>query len=257
MISKLLLSLISLLPFASQAAIVFSQDFDHYSSSSVSAFTEGWDGYTGTSDSIAPSTHDTGSYWSGGASGSLGPNGAGGYLVAQNRSTATAGTDYFLFTTTTLNPTRFNAFSPAGYSSTLVTAKVNRSNAFSAGNGIRLTVLVDGSWYVSDSVFTPAAGNGSSSDMSFDLVTTAWKNLDLVTGDDGHLAIGTIDSDFATLFSAGQQVSGIGLYIDDLPVNSAAARTVRIDDVTIETIPEPGSAALVIFSLVPLFRRRR
>ena len=169
-----------------------------------------------------------------------------GYLFFQNSNLATAGTDYFAYTSASLN-SGFPSILPSSHTS-LTMSWVQTTTGFSSG-AYHVTIEVNGAWYVSE-----ANQLGGGTARSFDLLTATWKNLEL-TG--SSLGIGTNSSTSAALFTGGNAITGIGFYVDDLPVPASSTTTLRIDSLQIATIPEPSVSALGLLGAGILFRRSR
>lgn len=213
-----------------------------------------WNGYsgsTGTPGTIADdSPSNSSSHRIGVLTGGSAPSG-GGYLFFQHSSSATTGTDHFAYTSTALN-SGFPAIIPSAH--TAVTVNWTQSlGSFSTG-AYHVTMEINGAWYVSTTNQRGLAG----SVRSFDLYSATWRPLDLVTGAGGHLGLGTGSSTSAELFLNDHSITGIGFYVDDLPVpGGSGTSTLRIDAFKIESVPEPTVSALGLIGAAFLLRRSR
>lgn len=231
----------------SSGAVIYSESFDTEAAGVQAISAKGWEGkrstppaVVGDPPGITDTIHNSGTYRAGtvgGANGALDD-----YLFAQTQN-GTVKEDFFLYTTTTVT-----AVKPSDY--TAMTATWSRNG--DAVDAYHLTVKVGTNWYASDASYTTsAAGQGVTP--AFNLLTATWKNV--MT--DGTLQIGTQSETYSTLFAGGAEISGIGFYIDGLSVNSSANRTIRLDNIVIDAVPEPSAAALSILGLTALTGRRR
>lgn len=212
-----------------------------------------WDGYTGNGSSITNDTPDNSSASRIGAlRGSGGPNGStvgeNAYIFAQNGTTATTGTDFFFFTSTAVTGSTFSAFTPANFTSLTATWARNATN-FSSG-GYHFSVLVDGQWYATTSNHR-LAGNVP----PINLLSLSWQPVTT----SGSLSMGTGTALTSNdLFGTGLSVTGVGFYVDDLPVPTSSTITLRIDDLLIEGVPEPSTSLLGLIGFSALaFRRKK
>lgn len=232
---------------AASAATVFSADFTTLAGTGTirNLSDGGWDGYIGntTTPATAPASA-SGDYRAGTVSGSNGS--LSNYLFAQNQTGATAGIDYFLFTTSTVTP-----FAPADY--TGMTASWSRNGeGLTTGSFYYLTLQVGGSWYASQNGFNTTTAP------SFNVLASTWNNLVVdTTAGTGSLALGGTISTYSDLFGAGQLVTGVGFFIDDLAVNASANRTIRLDNIVIDAVPEPSAAFLCVIGGLSLLGHRR
>lgn len=235
--------------FAS-AASVFSETFSTLTGGpdNVRALGSGnWEGYIGNdttaptvirNDSTAPS-YNTGSHRAGTVNGSNGT--LTNYLFAQNQSNAPAGIDYFLYTTSNVT-----AFAPNEHPSLVATWSRN-GDALVSGSFYYMTVQVGGNWYASQTGFN------TTTSVTFNFSTSLWSNL--IIG--SSLAVGPTTSTFNDLFGSGQQVTGVGFFIDNLSTNASSSRTIRIDNINIESVPEPSVALLGLIGAAAMVSRRR
>jgi len=179
------------------------------------------------------------------------------YLYFQNISAAASDMDYFAHTSTGSN---FSAFSPSQYSTLNAGWLVNR-DGFATNGGYYLAMQSGGVWYAST---TNAAPQGTSGSITINLLTSEWVTINEIAN--VSLGRGTTTFTYGQLFSSGQQITGVGFYVDDLsaapssgdpPV--AAYRTLRIDNFAIsgEAIPEAGSSMLALTGLGGFLLRRR
>lgn len=230
----------------SSGAVIYSESFDTDATGVHSIGAKGWEGkrstppaMVGDPPGITDTSHNNGIYRAGtvgGANGSLDD-----YLFAQTQN-GTVKEDFLLYTTT------LTSFAPSNYTS--LTATWSRNG--DAVDAYHLAVKVGNDWYVSQtSYLTSAPGQGGTP--ALNLLTTSWSNV-LTTG---TLQIGTETSTYSSLFGSGAEISGIGFYIDGLSVNSSANRTIRLDNIMIDGVPEPSAAALSILGLTALIGRRR
>ena len=231
----------------SMGAIVYSESFTTDDTGVQPIGAKGWEGKRSTAPAVVgdppgiiDTSHNNGAYRAGtvgGTNGSLDD-----YLFAQTQN-GTVKEDFFLYTTTTVT-----AFKPSDY--TNLTATWNRNG--DAVDAYHFAVKVGSTWYASDSSYTnSAAGQGATA--AFNLLTATWKNV--LT--DGTLQIGTQSETYSSLFAGGAEISGIGFYIDGLSVNSTANRTIRLDNIVIESIPEPSGAMISLLGLTALAGRRK
>ena len=245
---------------ALSAATLFQESFnvDHVGgdpipSSNSSIGLVNWNGYYGTPDSIADDSPSSGSsYRIGVLTGSSAPSGQGdGYLFFQHSASATVGTDHFAYTSTSLN-SGFPAIIPSAH--TAVSMNWVQSLGSFASGGYYVALEINGTWHVSTTNQRALTG----STRSFDLYSATWRTLDLVTGTGGHLALDSDSSTSAELFLGGNPITGIGFYVENLPVpGSTGTSTLRIDSLEIESVPEPTASALALAGAAILLRRSR
>ncbi len=115
-----------------------------------------------------------------------------------------------------------------------------------ANVNLRLALKIDGSWFISTTQYTNAT-SGVSQSFGIDPFTdTNWSTLNFSLG--SSLTIGS-----STSLPSSGSIQGIGFY-DPAP---AVTRMSRIEQVTINAIPEPASALLGSLGLLLLFGRRR
>jgi hypothetical protein len=164
------------------------------------------------------------------------------YLFFQNANTTSTTMDYFAHTAAGSN---FVAFAPQNYTA-LTASWLTSRDGFASGGGYYVAVQVaGGAWYSST---TNAANQTALGSVWIDLLASEWVTItedpDMGnSGADGSLLRGTTPITYATLFSGGQQITGVGFYVDDLTGVSSGQRNVRIDNFTIQdVIPEPSTA---------------
>jgi hypothetical protein len=230
----------------SSGAVIYSESFDTDASGVQAIGAKGWEGkrstppaVVGDPPGITDTVHNSGTYRAGtvgGANGALDD-----YLFAQTQN-GTVKEDFFLYTTTV------TAFAPNNYTSLTATWSRNGETV----DAYHLAVKVGDNWYVSQTSYTGSApGQGATPVLN--LLTTSWSNV-LTTG---TLQIGTETSTYSSLFGSGAEISGIGFYIDGLSVSGSANRTIRLDNIVIDAVPEPSAAALSILGLAALMGRRK
>lgn len=179
------------------------------------------------------------------------------YLYFQNVSAATSDMDYFAHTSTGSN---FSAFSPGQYSTLSAGWRVSR-DSFATNGGYYVAIQTGGVWYSST---TNAAPQGTAGMISIDLLASQWVTINENIGT--SLGRGTATFTYDQLFSSGQQITGVGFYVDDLSAAPAIGdppiatyRTLRIDNFVIsgEAVPEAASSMLALTGLGSLLLRRR
>jgi hypothetical protein len=230
----------------STGAIIYSESFTTDLTNVQSISAENWAGRQSNSGSAIDVVHNSGSYRAGTVGGgNSGPPAVDDYLFAQTQSTTTA-VDFFLYTTSTLSA--FSSFAPSDY--TALTATWNRNGDSVAG--LHFTVQVGGNWYVSQSNYNSTIP-GQGVTPALNLLTSTWWNL--VNG--ATLEIGSTTSTYSDLFGSGAQITGVGFFIDNLAVSGSANRTIRLDDIVIDGVPEPSAALLSVLGLASLAARRK
>jgi hypothetical protein len=115
----------------------------------------------------------------------------------------------------------------------------------SLSEDIQIAVKVGGSWYVSQEVFNNSSAGVWQHGISLDVQSAAWNNLTFVPG--ATLVEGTAAG------ALSGTVQAVGLF----DASAGDGGKVRIDNFTVETIPEPATAGLFAISagLVMLLRR--
>lgn len=261
----LILTSFAILSLPLPAAILFQQDFekthtDSLITTSNTAFSEiAWAGYIGdaTKASVVGPTNADPSR-AGALRAATGPNtntlGKNAYIYAQNAPTASVGTDYFfsVSTTTATGSVAFTSFSPSSYTTLNATWK-SAATSFTSGS-VFFAVETGGSWYVTSNNYRGTAAP------SLDLLTSTWKSMSLSTAGVGSLSYNTASSfTYNDLFGAGQSITGVGFYIDDMIVpGTGGLTTYRIDDLVISDVPEISSSLLGLAGLSFItFRRRK
>lgn len=232
------------------AAVVYSENFNSLGGTGVQEMSFSWSGSYGDSSSINPTIHNSGLHRAGTVKGENTTSSIllTDYLFAQNSATATAPgfVDYFLRTT------GVTAFAPNDY--TALTATWNRNGNTVAGHNF--TVLVGSTWYVAQTAHTyTTSGAGQGAAPALNLLTASWRSLSATS----NLEVNADSFTYSDLFGAGQQISGVGFFIDDLAVStSTGARTIRIDDIAINGVPEPSTALAALLGMAGFaFRRSR
>lgn len=230
----------------STGAVIYSESFTTDLAGVQSISAENWAGRQSNSGSAIDVVHNSGAYRAGTVGGgNSGPPAVDDYLFAQTQSTTTA-VDFFLYTSSAISA--FPSFAPNNY--TALTATWNRNG--DAVAGLHLTVQVGGNWYVSQSNYNSTIP-GQGVTPAFNLLTSTWWNL--VNG--ATLEIGSTTSTYSDLFGTGAQITGVGFFIDNLAVSGSSNRTIRLDDIVIDGVPEPSAAALSILGLLALTGRRK
>jgi hypothetical protein len=242
---------------------IYRQVFGNSGTGNSNLTTVGWSGNWGSTatDSSNPSLNNFGVSSALGKPNNLDNINAGGpSLSTANGLVFTSGagaslTNWIAYTTgypvnTTLTPIQDISFY-AGSSA---------NGAFGIP-GFRIAVQIGGNWYastqvLSNSVAVSSAANfnlvsGGAQKVNFNWTTaaSAWDDLTFTPGT--TLVLGS------TLTSPlpGDPVTGFGLYSDQEPGGGNATR--RFDTFQIDTVPEPGSVALVLFGVGALMSLRR
>ncbi len=209
-----------------------------------------WTADFGTSSSITSGVPGSGNYRMGvfdGISASASGFTVEDYIYVQKWGVTNGVT---LDTDAMLRTTSLTPFAPSAYTS--LTASWHRNGNSAAS--IRFMIQTGGIWYVADTP-TNGTGNGTVSfpALSFDLLASNWTTLGT------NVSIGdTSGISYSTLFGAGQTITGVGLYIDNLEVNATdGLTTARFDNLTIEGVPEATTALLGMMGMPLLCLRRR
>ncbi|HVJ46176.1 MAG TPA: PEP-CTERM sorting domain-containing protein [Luteolibacter sp.] len=238
------------LPLPAQAVSYF-ENFGSYADGTYLASTEGWTAFYSnsgaTSNNLATALPNGSGTSRGGIADGASWAAADGYLFAQNTAGAPA-TDFFLHTTPPpLANSTFASFVPASPSTTVSWNSNNGSFGSAANGAYYFAVQVNsGSWYAVTTNYV------ATSSPSFNLNLANFYAISFA-GAGAAMSINTGSTvTFASLFGSGEEVTGIGFYVDDM---AADARTLRIDNLRI--IPEPGSLALTGLSVAGLILRRR
>jgi len=148
-----------------------------------------------------------------------------------------------------------NEFTSINMSLTEITSLSFRSNNNNASDVMRFAVRIDSQWYITTQTFTHAGG-GIYNDWSvaenevFNFTTNAasWQLLNFIPGTPGGtLSTGGV---LSSALPTGT-LDAAGIYLES---NSGV---VRYDDFTINVVPEPSAAALVVAGLAGVALRRR
>jgi len=257
----LILTSFAILSLPLSAAILFQQDFEKAHTDSLipttnTAFSEiAWAGYLGSSSAagVVGPTNAVPSR-AGALRSTSGPNlgveGKNAYIYAQN--SAADATDFFFFvsTTTATGSVSFAPFSPSSYTTLNASWKAS-ATSFSSGS-VFFAVETGGSWYVTSSNYRGIASP------SVSLLGSTWKSVSLSTAGEGSLSYDSGSSfTYNDLFGAGQSITGVGFYVDDLS-GSGGLATYRMDDLVISDVPEISSSLLGLAGLSSIaFRRRK
>lgn len=120
----------------------------------------------------------------------------------------------------------------------VITWNMNGSNT---SDNIRLLVQVGGNWYASDlmPVSSGLSSNISSftSTLNFSTMASNWRTFSITEGSSISLGSSAITQDLPSSI-----VTGIGYYFN-------GNGTVRIDDLSVSAVPEPGTWALFLLSI--------
>lgn len=258
----LLCSLLAL-PCLGNAAIIYTTgipspatagDFDIVGAKSPSDI--GWYAVMGRSDYHLTANNSGTNRRVGLIDGNDGSGALNDYLYFQNLDGPSSDMDYFAHTST---GSSFLPFSPNQFSTLNATWLVSR-DGFATNGGYYLAIQAGGVWYSST---INAATQGTSGTIAIDLRSSAWVTINEVVGT--SLGRGTTSSTYDQLFSAGQQITGVGFYVDDLSAAigtstppTIAYRTLRIDNLVIsgDAVPEAATSALALLGLGFFFSRR-
>lgn len=180
------------------------------------------------------------------------------YLYFQNANGPSSDMDYFAHTST---GSSFLAFSPNQFNNLNASWRVSR-DAFATDGGYYLAIqTTSGVWYSST---TNAAAQGTSGIVTINLRSSLWVTINETVGT--SLGRGTVTSTYDQLFPSGQEITGVGFYVDDLSAAMGTVdppttvfRTLRIDNLVIsgDAVPEAGTSALALSGLAFLMVRRR
>jgi hypothetical protein len=179
------------------------------------------------------------------------------YLYFQNADGPSSDMDYFAHTST---GSSFLPFSPNQFTNLNASWRVSR-DAFAGSGGYYIAIQAGGVWYSST---TNAAIQGATGVVTVDLRASLWVTINEVVGT--SLGRGTTTSTYDQLFPSGQEITGVGFYVDDLSAAigtaeppTTAYRTLRIDNLVIsgDAVPEAGTSALALSGLGFLLARRR
>ena len=236
--ASLILSVLATLPLS--AAVVYSEDFLHSVNGNILTTNTaiGWDSYL-TSNGTAPGSADTGDRV--GVSTNNGPDGTKGYLFSSNAATANR---------TLVTFDEFGSSVEAGQ----ITWKMGNS---SMGNiQVRLLIKQGTSWYATTTTFqsntnytveTFQALTGPNQTFNFTTAASAWQAITLVP--DAAMPLGsTLTTDLTS-----NQIDGIGFYIS----HTTATATTRIDDLVVNSVPEPTSLLLGALGALGMIGIRR
>ncbi len=252
------------LPHATDAAIIYTTgipspatpgDFDITGAKSPSDI--GWYSVMGRHNHHAVANNSGANRRVGLIDGNDGSNALNDYLYFQNINGPSSDMDYFAHTST---GSSFLPFSPNQFSNLNASWRVSR-DAFATDGGYYLAIQTGGVWYSST---TNAASQGTSGTVVIDLRSSLWVTINETVGT--SLGRGTVSSTYDQLFPSGEQITGVGFYVDDLSAAIGTGdppatlyRTLRIDNLVIsgDAVPEAGSSALALSGLGLLLSRRR
>jgi PEP-CTERM motif. len=239
-LASLILSVLGVLPLS--AAVVYSEDFLHTDSNNIltSNGAIGWNGYV-TSTGAAPANPDSGDRVA--VSVNNGPDGTKGYLYSSNSSTAN------------LNLVTFDEFA-SSVEAGQITWKMGNNTV----NNIQVRLLIKQgtSWYATTTTYQAnmaysnvaafQALTGPNQTFNFTTAASAWQSITLTPG--AAMPLGsTLTSDLAS-----NQIDGIGFYISH---TTATGSTMRIDDLVVNSVPEPASMLLGALGALGMLAVRR
>ena len=229
------LLLLPIFSCVSHAAVIYSESFPNSSdpASNVHTTTVNWVSYLG---STATTTANAASSPRWGISGGAGPDQAIGYLF---KDSSNIGVSY-----------EGTAFSLLPANITSITYLAGNS---SASLTTSFVVQQNGNWFVSTTSFNTVAqtlANYNSSTASkaelktlnFDILSTSWNALTI--DPDVELSVGA-----ATALDSLAPITRIGIY-------ATGSGVTRIDDITINGVPEPSALLLSALVSLALLRRR-
>ncbi|HVJ46299.1 MAG TPA: hypothetical protein VM511_07935, partial [Luteolibacter sp.] len=213
-------------------------------------------GNSSAASAVGPSSSDAARAGALRASG--GPNGGNsaksGYIYAQNSAAAALGNDYFFYvsTSTATGNVTFPTFNPSTYS-TLNASWLANSTSFGSGSVFFAIQLNGSAWYVTTTSYRTATSP------SLDLLNLSWRSVTLSTAGADTLSYNTLSSSTSSaLFGPSDSITGVGFYIDDMPVPPSGLVTYRIDDLLISDIPETSTSLLGLIGFSALaFRRKK
>ena len=219
------------------ATVIYNEQFDNSTGSSVAVNTIGWSSYLGsTASNISTQINAT---VISSATGNPTADGTG-YFGFIGTGTFPAHTGTLAFVTT------FSALDIAG--STITWTMANGSTA----PVIQLLIQVNGNWYVSNQTFSNSTTYASISTpttasilqtLNFSTQASDWSAFTLTPW--SSMSVGSVlSSDLSS-----SSITGIGFYL-----SNAADATVRLDSLTV-TVPEPGTIALLGVCLLVLGAR--
>ncbi len=215
-----------------QAETIYTENFGPGDAGNVTLNSVGWDAWYGTS-----ATH-------------CGHQNYVRLFVYEQAGGSTGG--YMYSSPSSLNPTGLATTAEPGSVSTNILESISfRDRNANSSDTIRIVAKIGVNWYATDQAFT-SDNSWTSPAQTFNWTNSAsaWRNLTFTPGTVLSLGADTISSDLSG------NVTEFGMYT----VNDGGH--MRIDDFTINVIPEPGSVVLIAAGLITLLgwmglRRRR
>lgn len=235
--SALILPAVCALPHAS-GAIVYTETFANATGGNALPPVFGWAGYLGAN---AATVADASSNDRAGSSSLDGPGAAAGYLFSANGITTNAA--FALVENAPFTPVNANTISwQMGNSAATIS--------------VRLLVKQGSSWYASSTTYTTAGGFTQATfasapevkTLAFSLTAANWLNFTLDPGNAMALG-GTIASNLAS-----NQIDGIGFYVVHA---GGPTTTMRLDNLSVDGVPEPSAPLLTGLSGLALLALRR
>lgn len=154
--------------------------------------------------------------------------------------------DFFAHTNQAAGQSTFTSFAPDDYSAGLTATWTKFGDNYA---GFYVSVLVDGTWHASTTSISGALANPV-----FDFLNSDW--VDVLDSTSAPLSLATTTTDSATLFG-GKTIDGFGYYVDNLVGINTGGRTLRIDNISIDGVPEPSAALLSLLGAELFLRRKR
>ena len=228
---------------ALQAAVVYEDKFGNSTGSDKTLNTVGWLAYRGPT-ATAITAGGTGSIYIPASVGN--PNTDGGGFLAFNQIPAD---NYIAYETV-------SAINPAAGS---LTFSWQQLASVAGAAETRLLIQIGGQWVASSQTFTPAVGpltdfnsaaNAGAFTQSFAFTTAAasWRDVTFTAGS----TLSMSGTNRVTDLSAGN-ITAVGYYY----VASGTVVSMRMDNLVVNQIPEPGMALPLLAGLALLGKRRR